>query len=447
MATIYALATPQGRGAVAIVRVSGPAALQGLERLTGKSLPQPRMTALRILRDPKTSAQLDQALIVSFKGPASYTGEDVVEYHLHGGPAVIEGVLAALAQLEGYRLAEPGEFTRRAFEHGQLDLTEAEAVADLIDAGTSAQREQALAQLQGGLSNLYEGWKTRLTHLLAYLEADLDFSDQDLPDDLLMRMKPDLSDLVADMRSHLDDNRRGERLREGLHVAVLGAPNAGKSTLVNYLARRDVAIVSPLPGTTRDIVEAHLDLGGFPVILSDTAGLRPDQLGNQGHDAIEAEGIKRAIARANEADLRILLFDGSEWPQIDAHTLALNDGNALLVFSKAELGKDLPAQIESAPVLQVSVVTGAGMPELLNAIGQKLSVMLTPRETPSLTRARHRAALEASVAALARSQHADLPELVAEDIRLAIRHLAHITGKVDVEDLLDVIFRDFCIGK
>ncbi len=438
--TIYALSTPPGRGAVAVVRVSGPHALISLQALTpGQTAPLPRQAQVRLIAN--TQIPIDAALVLSFHAPASFTGEDVVEYHLHGGVSVVRSLLQALAQQSGHRMALPGEFTRRAFEHGKLDLTEAEAIADLVDAETEAQRLQALDQLSGTLEDLYTSWTDRLSKLLALMEADLDFSDQDLPDDLLLRVRPDLSDLVQQISEHMDDNRRGERLRDGVKIAVLGAPNAGKSSLVNALAQRNVAIVSPTPGTTRDVIEVHLDLGGYPVIIADTAGLRPEQLGEDGHDAIEAEGIRRALHTARTADLKILVFDGSQAP--DPHTLALIDESSLLVINKADLATDpdIPAH------LSLSVLTGAGIDLLLQQIQDRLDALVGRRTTPTLTRARHREALQQAQTALIRSMDAPLPELAAEDLRLAVRHLGAITGKVDIEDLLDMIFRDFCIGK
>lgn len=453
MATIFAPASAPGRAAVAVIRVSGPAALASLAVMMGanQSLPKPRRAALRLLHDAQGKL-LDQALVLYFKAPQSYTGEDTVEYQLHGGTAVVASVLAMLSGQEQHRLAEPGEFTRRAFENGQLDLTEAEAVADLIDAATDAQRAQALEQLGGSLSQLYDGWKQDLAYLLALLEADLDFSDQDLPDDMLVKVMPDLCDLIEHIRSHLNDNRRGEILRDGLQVAIIGAPNAGKSTLLNVLAGRDIAIVSDMPGTTRDVLEARLDIAGCPVILADTAGLRPDQLGETAQDKIEAEGIRRALARAQSADLRIMMFDGRDGRALhDPAMLSLlaqgRPERTLVVVNKSDNAASQPATLADHKVYNISARTGAGLEDLLSALSVQVAAITSPRETPSLTRARHRAALEATVLSLERTLHAPLPELVAEDIRMAIRHLAHITGRVDVEDILDLIFRDFCIGK
>jgi len=451
--TIYALATAPGRSGVAVVRVSGPAARDSLLALCGRDDVTPRMAHLVSLIDNVSRETIDKALVLFFKNPASFTGENVAEYHLHGGHAVVQSLLLALSRFDGHRLAEPGEFTRRAFENGKMDLTEAEAVADLIDAETILQKNQALSQLGGSLSQLYDRWRIKLTNSLAHLEADIDFADDDMPDGVSEHVMPLLRSLRAEIKDHLADGHRGERLRDGLQIAVIGAPNAGKSSLVNALAQRDVAIVSDLAGTTRDIIEVHLDLGGVPVIIADTAGLRPDQLSaDSAHDRIESEGIRRALDRAANADLRLLLFDGCAMPDLDQHTLDLvrTADDTLIVLNKSDAfssGKDHPAEIGGITVLSVSAKDGEGLPRLIETLTDKMTAMIGQRDTPSLTRARHREALEQCVNSLDRALGGDLPELIAEDVRLAVRALGRITGRVDVEDLLDVIFRDFCLGK
>lgn len=461
--TIFALATPPGRSGVAVVRVSGPQSWEGLYILS------PNLSAdsasgivshtarLSVLTDPASDTLIDLALVVAFKSPRSYTGEDIVEYQVHGGRAVVDSLLRALSALPGHRMALPGEFTRRAFENGKMDLTEAEAVADLINAETSAQKMLALAQMGGALSELYQGWAGRLKKALAHLEADIEFPDEDMPEGIAPEVKESAAALQGEIAAHLRDNRRGERLRDGIHIAVIGAPNAGKSSLVNALAQREIAIVSDLPGTTRDILEAHLDLGGYPVILSDTAGLRPEQIGAAGHDAIEGEGIRRALKRAQEADIKILLFDATEETP-HAATLALRDENSLIIFNKADIPLPSPGSLRSLSlslqgeglrerVLDISVKTGAGLDLLIQKLVEKIKASLGKSEAPALTRARHRDAVNEAHAALERALQAPLPELFAEDLRLALRALGRITGKTDVEDLLDVVFRDFCIGK
>jgi tRNA modification GTPase len=438
MDTIFALASGSQRAGVAVIRVSGPAALQTYKNLTGKPAPPARQAVVGNFRDPDTKKTLDHGLAVYFQGPASFTGEDVVEYHVHGGVAVIHGFLSALARQPGCRLAEPGEFTRRAFENGKLDLTAAEAVADLIDAETEAQRMQALDQLGGGLARLYQGWAERLKRVLAHQEADIEFPEEDMPAGISENLKPEIESLAREIKEHLDDKRRGERLRNGVLIAILGAPNAGKSSLLNALARRDAAIVSEEAGTTRDIIEVHLDLGGYPVILADTAGLRAAA------NKVEAEGIRRAQKLAADADIKIVLFDSTSAAP-DAETLKLLDENSIVVTTKSDLSP--PRFHGKAEWLPISSTTGLGLDSFLKALTKKTAALFGIRSGPSLTRERHRLALQETAAALARCLGTGLPELAAEDLRLALRRLGSITGRVQVEDLLDAIFRDFCIGK
>lgn len=436
MQTIFALASGSMRAGVAVIRVSGARARASLAALSGKQNPRPRYAHYVALTHPQTRAPIDRALAVYFAGPASFTGEDVVEYHVHGGRSVIESLLSALGAMDGFRMAEPGEFTRRAFENGKMDLTEAEAVADLIAAETEAQRIQALGQLGGALGALYQGWTDKLAGLLAHQEADIEFPEDDLPQGLSATLQPEISALAVAIASHLDDNRRGERLRSGVTIAIIGAPNAGKSSLLNALAARDAAIVSDEAGTTRDVIEVHLDLGGYPAVLADTAGLREtDQV-------IEAEGIRRAQQRAADADLKLALFDATRATPDDA-TAALIDDKTIVVLSKADLGVALP--IEGYPI---SVRSGEGMEALLQALTKRMASLLGQQnDMPALTRQRHRAALAEALAHLQQAQGAVLPELAAEDMRMALRALGRITGRVHVEELLDKIFRDFCIGK
>lgn len=441
--TIFAPATAPGRAGVAIIRISGPLADSALSVLTaGAPLPPPRR-AVRVKVMGEDGDYIDDGLALRFPGPASFTGEDVVELHLHGSRAVMEAVMGVLSAQEGLRVAEPGEFTRRAFEHGKMDLTQAEALADLIDAETAAQRRQALRQMDGALARLYDGWRDQLIQSLAHLEAFIDFPDEDLPLTAERAIWGTVETLIAEMQAHLDDGHRGERLRDGLHIAIIGPPNAGKSSLLNALARREAAIVSDIAGTTRDIVEVHLDLGGYPVVLADTAGLR------DAAESIESEGIRRARARAEQADLRLAVFDGASWPTVDVHTVSLIDDSALLVVNKADLGAvpETPV-VNDRPALPVSVKTGAGLDRLLDHLTALVADRFSGGSTaPALTRARHRAALSECTEALLRARAADLAELAAEDLRLAVRALGRVTGRVEVDELLDVIFRDFCIGK
>ncbi len=450
--TIFALASAPGRGGVAVFRVSGANAARVLELCAPKEEPKPREAAMRKIIHPQSGALIDRALIVRFPAPHSYTGEDVIELHAHGGRAIHNALSECFALLD-FRPAEPGEFTRRAFENDKLDLTEAEAIADLVDAETEAQRMQAMRQLEGELGGIYGGWAARLTRSLAHLEAAIDFSDEDLPPDAAEKSSADLRTLAKDIEYHLDDRHRGERLREGFSIAILGPPNAGKSSLLNVLAKREAAIVSSIAGTTRDIIEVHLDLGGYPVILADTAGLR------ESNDAIESEGVKRALARAEKSDLKLLVFDGEQWPQKDEATRKLQDDNSLVLVSKADLiegfgigalgfaKEEFPTPNRPLIPVLISTKTGAGIAELLDRLIAEIDLRFAGSGTPPLTRARHRAALEECLGHLRRALVASAAELRAEDVRLALRALGRITGRVDVEDLLDVIFRDFCIGK
>jgi tRNA modification GTPase len=453
--TIFALASAPGRGGVAVLRISGSRALVALKDLTGRADFLPRKAVLSSFyadaKNPTGRRLIDQGLVIYFSAPASFTGEDVVELQPHGSPAVVRALLETLGKMDGLRLAEPGEFTRRAFENGRLDLTEAEAIADLVNAETQLQREQALAQMGGALSALYDGWAERLKKMLAHIEADLEFPDEDLPDGVLPDLWPQIELLRGEVVEHLNDGHRGERLRDGLQIAVIGAPNAGKSSLVNALAQRDVAIVSDMAGTTRDIIEVHLDLGGYPVILADTAGLRPGQIGAQGHEAIESEGIKRALARARQADIRLFVFDGVAGPDIDTLLLLEEESvRSVVVINKVDQESRWSVFAGSifSSAIKVSADTGAGLGGLIAALVGAARDVIGVQGAPSLTRARHREALDDVVAFLRSAlREGALPELVAEDLRLAVRALGRITGRVDVEDLLDVIFRDFCIGK
>jgi len=441
-ATIFALATATGRAGIAVIRVSGSAASSVFGALCKpQNVPSPRQAARRGIYNPLNNELLDRGLVLWFQAPHSFTGEDVVELHLHGGRAVINGVTDVLRQIPGFRYAEPGEFTRRAFENGKFDLTEAEAVADLVNAETDAQRRQSLRQMDGALAHLYENWRSRLMRALAYLEASIDFADEELPADVAEHPMKDLQVLEQEIIQHLDDRNRGERLRDGFSITILGQPNAGKSSLLNALAKRDAAIVSSIAGTTRDIIEIHLDLGGYPVILADTAGLR------ESSNSIESEGIRRALMRANNADLKILVFDGSAWPLMDEQTRALIDDNAVLVVNKADLLSSFPTSSLGFDPLFLSAKTGEGIPLLIDKLINLIDIRFADTGKISLTRPRHRTALEDCLGHMRRAFVASQAELRTEDVRLAMRALGSITGSVNIDDLLDIIFRDFCIGK
>jgi len=445
--TIFALSTPPGRGGIAVFRISGPAAGDALAALSGAGLPPPRQACLVELRRPGDGTPIDRGLVLWFPGPASFTGEDLGELQLHGGRAVVAATAGALAALPGLRVAEPGEFTRRAFDNQKLDLAEVEGLADLINAETEAQRRVALSQLDGALSRVIEGWRRRLIEIAARLEAWIDFPEDDLPTGLDEEVALQLADLRAEMEPYLASDRRGERLRDGLTVTILGAPNVGKSSLLNAIARRDVAIVSDRAGTTRDVIEVHLDLGGYPLTLADTAGLRAEAA--EGGDEIEVEGVARARGRAETADLRLVVFDAVLDLAMQEATTDLVAADSLVVFNKVDLAPPPePTAFETNAVFAVSAKTGTGLEALLDALAARAEALLgLAGAAPLLTRLRHREALADCLAGLGRAEHAALPELRAEDLRLALRALGRITGRIDVEELLDVVFREFCIGK
>jgi tRNA modification GTPase len=440
--TIFALASAPGRAGVAVVRVSGPAAGPVLDRMT-KSRPAPRSVCYRRLRHPTTGEILDRGIVLWSPAPLSFTGEDVAELHVHGGPAVVKSVLAALAGLSGLRMAEPGEFTRRAFDHGKIDLSEAEGLADLIDAETESQRRQALDQASGSLSSVYEGWRGRLIEASALVEAAIDFSDEaDVAADALNRARNVVYGLHNDLAVYLADGHRGEILRDGFRVTLAGPPNVGKSSLLNALARRDAAIVSEEAGTTRDVIEIRLDLNGYPVLISDTAGIRKTVV------KLEREGIRRTVAAARASDLVLWLMDSQSLETEYPSDLSDTTDRTLVVVSKADLLTR--AQIEGLPagLIAVSAKSNDGMEQLTRMIatlagariGSPSTVVTSERQRGLLARAA--ASLEAFLAG-SLSQ----PELRAEDLRLAGSALGRLTGRVDVEDVLDQVFKRFCIGK
>jgi tRNA modification GTPase len=437
--TIFALATPAGRSGVAVIRVSGPQAGLIAESVAGP-LPKPRRAALRNFRDA-SGHSIDQGLLLWFDAPKSFTGEPVVEFHLHGGHAIIECMFRELSGWERTRPAVAGEFTRRAYENGKLDLTAVEGLADLVAAETESQRRQALRQMEGLLGNIYEGWRVRLLQVQARLEAEIDFSDEELPEGLTEAGLQELRVLKQEIHDHLCDGHRGEMLRRGFRIAILGAPNVGKSSILNMLARREAAIVTPQAGTTRDVIEVSLDLGGYMVTIADTAGLRGTD------DPIEAEGIRRARLTAERADLKLLVFDAGAWPEQDARTLEWRDITALCVINKIDQNNGDHLYPDTA--LPISALTGAGIDRLMERLHQIMTERLGGGETPGLTRERHRIELKQCLESLERAvdKGNKAPELLAEDIRLAVRALGRITGRTDVEDMLDVLFAEFCIGK
>ena len=444
--TIFAVASGRARSGVAVVRISGPGSRAAVEVLSG-SLPAPRRAVLRNLVSRETSEPIDQALVLWFPGPQSFTGEDVAEFHVHGSPAVLAALLAALGRLDGFRPAEAGEFTRRAFHHGKLDLTQVEGLADLIEAETEAQRRQAFRQMDGAMGEAYEAHRAGLVRSLAYVEAEIDFPDEsDVPEDVAAAARSALEDVRASVAAMLDDGRRGERLRDGLVVVIVGRPNVGKSSLLNALARRDAAIVSESAGTTRDVIEVHMDLAGYPVVLVDTAGLRETE------DLVEREGVQRARARMEKADLVLWVTDYNDaalGPPSDIE----GSQSVVVAVNKTDLPgtgcEAFPSLPDGSGVEWISAKTGEGLSGLVERISSIAAGVFEVGGDALVTRERHRLALEDCLA------HVDAAvagwggeaELVAEDLRMAARALGRVTGRVDVEDLLDVIFSDFCIGK
>ena len=438
--TIYSLSSGRLPAAIAVVRISGAKARAGLEALM-KRIPEPRRATHAVVRDPTSGEIIDDALALWFPGPASETGEDVAEIHLHGGRAVLAAAFQILGNIEGFRPARAGEFTRRALTNGKLDLAAVEGLGDLIAAETEAQRRQALAQFRGALSGRVERWREQLIAALATLEASIDFVDEDdVPKDLLTPATRLADSLAQEVKDALADAERGERLREGFVVALAGPPNVGKSTLMNRLARREVAIVTDIPGTTRDAIEVALDLGGVPVVLVDTAGVRETR------DPIEAEGVRRALARAESADLVLWLVEANDSdpssPPVAQKTI--------IVRTKSDLIDSVTQRrLTNAGSLLVSAKTDSGVDQLLNVLTDK-ALSLGGGEPALVTHARQRHALKESVARLEAATAVAAPgqeELVAEELRLAARALGRVTGRVDVEDVLDQVFRNFCIGK
>ncbi len=442
--TVFALSSGQGRAGIAVIRISGPHAADALTTLSGTDLPSPRKAVVRRLTDPRTDEQLDQALVLWLPGPGTVTGDDMAELHVHGSTAVVAGVLDVLGTLAGHRMAEPGEFTRRAFANGRMDLTQVEGLADLIDAETAGQRRLALAQAEGGLTARCADWKAQLVKALALIEAEIDFSDEELPEGLSDQAVSMISRVHGEMTQILASASAGEVMRDGVQVAILGAPNVGKSSLMNRLARREAAIVSDISGTTRDVIEVRLDLGGIPVVLADTAGLRDTD------DPIEREGIARAKSKAATADIALWVCDLSNaedpvWPE------GLETTRRLVIGNKA----DIAGEGHGQPCdLRLSATTGEGLDALEAWLADAARDLAGGSGAAAVVgRARQAVALRDAADALQRGLDEAAQEtdgeaaLVSEEMRMALRALGRLVGTVDVEDVLDVIFRDFCIGK
>ena len=448
MFTIFALATSHSRSGVAIFRISGKDAKRTLKDLGCNINIEARKASLQRLLAVNRGGEsdvIDSALVIYFSAPNSFTGEDIVELHIHGSIAVIKDLTSYLSSLDYLRMAEAGEFSRRAFENGKMDLTQVEGLADLIDAETKMQQKQAIRQIDGELEGLYESWRYQLIEILANLEAYIDFPDEDIPDEIIDSVNNKVNILLNDLENHSNDDR-GERLRNGLYATIVGAPNVGKSSLLNYLAKRDVAIVSDIEGTTRDMIEVHLDIAGYPLILTDTAGLR------ESDNIIENEGIKRAIKRSENADFKIAMFDYNKLPSLDKITLDIIDNDTICVINKCDEKKfDIPQDLINKGYLTISLNNKSGIEELLSEIQKRIEKNISSSNSAVFTRQRHLNQINETISHLKRFINAfqknEPLELSVEDLRLSANSLGKITGKIDVEDLLDKIFSSFCIGK
>ena len=442
--TIYALSTVSGISGIAVIRISGIKSSHAIKALTSASLPKPKTAVIKKFSKINTSDLIDEGFLLWFPGPASYTGEDMAEIHVHGSIAVVKSILNELSKIQDCRLAEPGEFTKIAFQNGKLNLMKAESISDLISAETEIQRQQAIKIMSGRSSKKFNSLREKLLKILSYIEAKIDFPEEDLPNDVIKNIKNDSEKIRLEIEKILNDQKVGERIREGFKIAIIGPANAGKSSLLNYLSNRDVAIVSEIAGTTRDVIEAHLNLDGYPVVISDTAGIRESQ------DEIEKKGIKLALKRAEDADLNIIVIE----PKSVNFTGFLNDlvsEKSIIVINKIDLGyKDINQQIEKFNPIFLSIKNETNIDELINRIKDKLKNKFVSSNETFITRERHRQSLNACVQNLKNFEDKNSQEdfdKAAEDLRLATRHLGMIVGKVDVEEILGSIFSDFCIGK
>ena len=446
METIFAECSAKGKAGVTVFRISGPSSYASLQKLIQSNLSnmEARKMYFRKIYDPFNDDIIDEAMVVFFNDGASFTGEKVVEIFVHGSIAVVKKLYTALTKIDTLRLAEPGEFAKRAFLNGKFDLTAAEALADLIDAETELQHKQAIRQLGGGLERIYDSWRGELVKLIAFIEAYIDFPDEEIPDEALANCKKIIKDLILQIKVHLGDSRRGERLRTGIKLAIIGRPNVGKSSLLNYLMQREVAIVSGIAGTTRDVIEGHLDIGGYPIILQDTAGINEIT-----EDLIEIEGIKRAKKVSLEADIKILMFDIAVAADIPWQDFAeIIDENTIILLNKIDLiDRPITDNIKGLTPILLSLKTQAGTKELLAEIERIAANLAEPGDLPAITRARHRAQLERAVESLKAVDFTGDLVLAAEDLRMTIRYLSNITGKITVDEILGEIFGNFCIGK
>jgi tRNA modification GTPase len=442
--TIYALSTGPGISGIAIIRVSGEDTQKVIQLLTNAAVPGPRVATLRKINKINTSELIDEGIILWFPGPESYTGEDMAEFHIHGSKAVVDALHASISEIENCRLAEPGEFTKLAFQNGKINLLKAECIADLISAETEIQRQQAIKIMNGKSADKFNSLREKLLKILSHVEAKIDFPDEDLPEDILKNIKKISNEVILNIKKILDDQKVGERIREGFKIAIIGPTNAGKSSLLNHLSNRDAAIISEIAGTTRDVIETHLNIDGYPVVVSDTAGIRDSK------NEIEKKGIKLALKKAEDADLKLIVIDAKS---IDFKGVLkeLMDENAILVINKSDLLKeDLSSEIKNFEHVLISVKNNLNLEDLILKIKNKLKNKFIPSEDILITRERHRQHLEQSLNYLKNfneKNEAEDFDKAAEDLRLATRHLGMIVGKVDVEEILGSIFNDFCIGK
>ena len=442
--TIYSLSSGPGISGIAVIRVSGNETSKVLELLTNKNLPKPREATLRKINKIKTSELIDEGIILWFPGPESYTGEDMAEIQVHGSKAVIDAIQTSISTVENCRLAEPGEFTKLAFQNGKINLLKAESIADLISAETEIQRQQAIKIMNGKSADQFNFLREKLLKILSHIEAKIDFPDEDLPQNILQEIKKSSDDVLNNIKKILNDQKVGERIREGFKIAILGPTNAGKSSLLNHLSNRDVAIVSEIAGTTRDVIETHLNIDGYPVIVSDTAGIRESK------NEIEKKGIKLSLNKAEEADLKLIVVDAINLDFTDA-LKDLLDQNAILVINKSDLLKeDINQKIKKLDHVLISIKENLNINELILKIKNNLKNKFITSDDILITRERHRQNLEHCLEHLKdfnKKNQAEDFDKAAEDLRLATRHLGMIVGKVDVEEILGSIFNDFCIGK
>ena len=442
--TIYSLSSGPGISGIAVIRVSGKETTNVIKLLTGQKLPEPRTAILRKIYKIHTNELIDEGIILWFPGPKSYTGEDMAEIQVHGSKAVIDAILSTISCVENCRLAEPGEFTKLAFQNGKINLLKAESIADLISSETEIQRQQAIKIMNGKSADQFNFLREKLLKILSYVEAKIDFPDEDLPNNILDEIKNSSNEVIKKIEKILNDQKVGERIREGFKIAILGPTNAGKSSLINYLSNRDVAIVSEIAGTTRDVIETHLNIDGYPVIISDTAGIRDSK------DEIEKKGIKLSLKRAEEADLKLVVVEAKNLDFTEV-LKGLLDENAILVINKSDLlERDIDLKIEKINHVVISIKNNKNIDELILKIKNNLKNKFITSDDILITRERHRQHLQQCLDYLNNfKQKKDIEDFdkAAEDLRLATRHLGMIVGKVDVEEILGSIFNDFCIGK